>query len=102
MPVGADARVHQVEACRPARQLTDRAGVPRHRGLEVCVLDGHGVDAPLQSRDLGGEELLQARQVALGVARGRDALVDLEDVDCLPRDPATPKSSARVICTLST
>ena len=72
VPVGAHAEVDDVEAVREGRRRTSAAAA-----AEVGRRDRHQVVVAGDAGELAG--------VAVGVAVGRDALVDLPDVDGVPR-----------------
>ena len=76
MAVRAQAQVHEAEP------LGQRCRVHRRRLLEILGPDRHRAHVGRASRRKASLEL---REVPVGVAVGRDALVDLEDRDLLPR-----------------
>ncbi len=81
VPVGTDAEVDDVEA------VGQVGGVLGDRGLEVDGGDRHQVVRARHGVELAG--------VAVGVAVGRDALVDLPDADVRPTaGPSTTSASS--------
>ena len=78
--VRAEAEVDEVEA-RPAARRRSRPRPPRGRAPRRA-------SARTSAAPPGGQAREQVREVAVGVAVGRDALVDLVDRHLLPRHPS--------------
>ena len=76
MAIRAEPEVHEIELIRK------RIRVQRGGGVEILGPDGHGADV---GRPAGRQAALELHEVAVGIAIRRDALVDLEDRDLLPR-----------------
>ena len=85
VPVGAEPEVDEVEHRRCTCDLAQRRGVARGRVRGVRKLDRHRVHLPRGERRPLEQALGEVRQVAVGVAGRRDALVDLEEVHVFPR-----------------
>ena len=79
MAVRAESEVHEIEL------IGKRICVQCGGGVEILGPDGHRADV---RRTAGRQAALELHEVAIGIAIGRDALVDLEDRDLLPRHAA--------------
>ena len=76
MSIRAEPEVHEIEL------IGKRIRVQRGGGVEILRPDGHGADV---GGPAGRQAALELREIAVRIAVGRDALVDLEDRDLLPR-----------------
>ena len=76
MSIRAEPEVHEIEL------IGKRICVHRGGSVEILGPDGHGADV---GGSAGRQAALELHEVAIRVAIGRDALVDLEDRDLLPR-----------------
>ena len=85
MAVGAEPEMHEVEHRRRAGHRGERRRVACRRDAEIRELDRHRVDLLRRQRRAVEQALAEVRQVAVGVAGGRDALVHLEEVHARPR-----------------
>ncbi len=74
--IGAEPEVHEIEL------IGKRICIHRGSSLEILGPDGHGTDV---DGSAGRQAALELHEVAISVSIGRDALVDLEDRDLLPR-----------------
>jgi len=74
----------EVEDRRRARNLLKRRGVLAARRFQVCRFYGHGVNLLRAQRTMREQALLQVREVAIGMPRGRHALVHLDDMHVGP------------------
>jgi hypothetical protein len=83
--VGSEAEVDHVDYGGCAGDVAESRGVLRRRRIEIRGFDRHRVNLFGRNRRLC-EAFAEVREVAVGVAFGRAALIDLNDVDGAPRE----------------
>src|SRR5207249_11858079 len=84
MPVAAQPEMDEVEDRRRAGEPYERAGVLGCSTGESVRLNRHGVKLFGAQRGVREQALTQVGEVAIRVARGRDAFIDLHHVDTIP------------------
>ena len=85
MAVGPEAEMDQVEHGRCAGHGFESSGVAGRGRRQVALLDRHGIQAVRRQRYARQEALAQMLEIAIGTVGGRHALVDLKDLELLPR-----------------
>jgi hypothetical protein len=86
MAVGPEAEKHEVEHRGRAGDLPERQRVGCARRFQTPGFDRHGVNLIRRDRAMREQALAQVGEVSVGVSRRRHALVDLYDIDALPRN----------------
>ena len=84
--VGAEAEVDEVEHGWRAGDCFQSMGVLSGCGGEVSRFDRHGADEVAREGRERAQAFAEVGQVAIGVAGGGDAFVDLKDADGVPGD----------------
>lgn len=84
--VGAEAEVGEVEDGGMPAEGFEGGGVVAAGLVEVCGVHWHGVDVGFWNGGVGEEAFAEVGEVAVLVAIGSDAFVDLDDVERCPWD----------------
>ena len=82
--VGAEPQVNEVQHRRRTGKALQRMGVLNGCGIEIEFLHRHRMDAIPRHCGMLQQAFVQMREVSAGIARGRGALVDLEDMNPIP------------------
>jgi len=83
--IRTETQVHEVEDQRRPSDRLEQLLVRRRALVEVLRQDGHAQQLRCGERSFPHENLLEAREVAAGIAVRSDALVDLCNEDIRPR-----------------
>jgi hypothetical protein len=85
MAVRAQTEVYQVEHRRRSGDAVKSASVPAGSPLQVEGLDRHRMDLPAAKRNALQQALAQMGEVSIRMPGWGDPLIDLNDVDPIPR-----------------